>query len=262
MSGPLSETEVERFIEDGCVRLDGAFPRAVAHAGRAILWRDAGADPDDPATWTRQVVRLGMYADPPFREAAQDPRLQDAFDQLVGEGRWAPRVDLGTFPVRLPAPGEPGDDGWHIDTSFPPRDGDASDFFQWRANARSDGRALLMLFLFSDVGEEDAPTRIRLGSHQAMARRLAPHGVAGRSLAELAAEGFDDTAHLPLSLATGQAGDVWLCHPFLVHAAQAHRGKMPKFMAQPPLIPTRQFDLEHDRMPVVEAIRRGFLTRA
>ncbi len=28
---------------------------------------------------------------------------------------------------------------------------------------------------------------------------------------------------------------MYLCHPFLVHAAQAHRGRNPNFMAQPPL---------------------------
>lgn len=257
MSGPFTDAEVEAFIEGGCARLERAFPRDLAAAGRAILWRDVGASADDPATWTKPVVRLGIYADPPFRDAVNTPRLTAAFDQLVGVGCWRPRADLGTFPVRFPAAGRPGDDGWHIDTSFPPPDGDAGDFFQWRANVRSDGRALLMLFLFSDVGEDDAPTRIRLGSHQAMARRLAPYGEAGRSLRELADEGFDDTADLPVALATGQAGDVWLCHPLLVHAAQAHRGQIPKFMAQPPLIPARRFDLALDQAPVVEAIRRG-----
>ena len=40
-----------------------------------------------------------------------------------------------------------------------------ADFMSWRANIHSKGRALLMLFLFSDVSEQDAPTRIRVGSH-------------------------------------------------------------------------------------------------
>ena len=44
-------------------------------------------------------------------------------------------------------------------------DEDAPDFLSWRANIYSKGRALLMLFLFSDVGERDAPTLIRVGSH-------------------------------------------------------------------------------------------------
>jgi hypothetical protein len=38
-------------------------------------------------------------------------------------------------------------------------------------------------------------------------------------------------------LASGPAGTVYLCHPFLVHAAQPHRGTRPRFMAQPPLLP-------------------------
>ena len=164
---------------------------------------------------------------------------------------------LGTFPIRFPSDADPGDDGWHIDTSFPPPQGEVSDFFQWRANVRSKGRALLMLFLFSDVAEDEAPTRVRLGSHKTMARRLAPHGDEGLSLGQLAAEGFDDSADCPVALATGEAGDVWLCHPFLVHAAQGHLGKRVKFMAQPPLMPKRRFDLEMDQSPMLEAIRRG-----
>jgi hypothetical protein len=47
-------------------------------------------------------------------------------------------------------------------------------FMEWRANITSRGRALLMLFLFSDVGEMDALTRIRVGSHIDIARILAP----------------------------------------------------------------------------------------
>jgi hypothetical protein len=39
----------------------------------------------------------------------------------------------------------------------------------------------------------------------------------------------------PIALATGEAGTVYLCHPFLVHAAQHHRGLTPRFIAQPPL---------------------------
>ena len=40
-----------------------------------------------------------------------------------------------------------------------------------------------MLLLYSDVGEDDAPTRIRVGSHLQIARKLAPAGEAGLSLA-------------------------------------------------------------------------------
>jgi hypothetical protein len=141
---------------------------------------------------------------------------------------------MGTFPVRFPSTVDPGDAGWHIDVSF---GGDPADFMSWRANIHSKGRALLMLFLFSDVGERDAPTRIRVGSHAEIARQLAPAGEQGLSLGELAADGFATSAHRAEVTATGEAGTVYLCHPFLVHAAQPHRGKHPRFLAQPPLLP-------------------------
>jgi hypothetical protein len=83
---------------------------------------------------------------------------------------------LGTFPIRFPSTESPGDDGWHVDVSF---GSDSPDFKEWRANVKSSGRALLMLFLFSDVGSDDAPTRIRKGSHAVIARELLPYGVAG-----------------------------------------------------------------------------------
>lgn len=53
---------------------------------------------------------------------------------------------------------------------------------EWRANIHSKGRALLMLFLFSDVSDADAPTRIRVGSHLDIARTLAPAGEAGLTM--------------------------------------------------------------------------------
>ena len=230
----LDPAEIERFINDGFVRIDGAFPRALADEARAILWQATGCDPNDPATWTRPVIRLASFSQAPFVEAANTTRLHAAFDQLVGPGRWHRPAAMGTFPVRFPSPDDPGDAGWHIDTSFGI---DATDFMSWRANIHSKGRALLMLFLFSDVGERDAPTRIRVGSHLDIARQLAPAGEQGLTLRELAADGFAASAHCPVVLATGDAGTVYLCHPFLVHAAQPHHGEHPRFLAQPPLLP-------------------------
>jgi hypothetical protein len=95
-----------------------------------------------------------------------------------------------------------------------------------------------MLFLFSDVGERDAPTRIRVGSHLDIPRLLEPFGDAGLSVIELA-EKLDVTAKRAVALATGSAGTVYLCHPFLVHAAQPHHGATPRFLAQPPLLPAQ-----------------------
>jgi hypothetical protein len=252
----LTSTEVTTFIEQGFVRIEEAFPRELAAEARAILWRDTGCDPDDPSTWTKPVVRLAFHSEPPFVAAGNTPTLRRAFDQLVGPGRWVPRGNLGTFPIRFPSSEDPGDAGWHVDASFGVEN---PDFMSWRVNVSSKGRALLMLFLFSDVGSEDAATRIRAGSHLDIARLLAPAGEEGRTLGELARHGFEETAHCAEVLATGGAGTVYLCHPFLVHAAQPHRGTRPRFMAQPPLLPASgRLELtrpDGDYAPVEIAIR-------
>lgn len=253
----LCNTQIEQFIHEGYVKLEQAFPRELAEECRQILWLDTHCDPHNPSTWTQPVIRLGEYFQEPFQQAANTPQLLSAYDQLAGAGNWLPRMSLGSFPIRFPSQEEPNDTGWHVDASFPREN--ASNYFEWRININSRGRALLMLFLFSDVGEKDAPTRIRVGSHLDVAKILAPAGEAGLSFMELAQQlnGRDES---PEILATGQAGTVYLCHPFVVHAAQAHRGKEPKFMAQPPLLMRGEFNLQranHECCPVELAILQG-----
>jgi len=254
----LNQVHVDQFIHDGFVRIDNAFSAETALAGREILWRDTGCDPNDRATWTKPVIRLWDYPQEPFREAVNTPVLHRAFDTLVGKNRWVPRESLGTFPIRFPHPDDPNDTGWHVDSSFPPDPPVGNDYMRWRINVNSKGRALLMLFLFSDVGADDAPTRIRIGSHLEVARILAPAGEEGLSTMELAMKAEPATRGLKEVVATGDAGTVYLCHPFLLHAAQPHRGTMPRFLAQPPLMPRVPFELERadgDYSPVEKAIR-------
>ncbi|NEJ70441.1 phytanoyl-CoA dioxygenase [Rhizobium phaseoli] len=260
----LSAAQIEQFIEDGFIRIEDAFPGELAEEARAIMWRDIPFDAADPRTWTQPVVRLAGYGGGPFEKAANTPVLHSAFDQLIGKGRWEPRNGLGSFPVRFPHPDDPGDAGWHVDLSFPGVDSDdpneQRDFSAWRVNITSRGWALLMLFLFSDVGEEDAPTRIRVGSHKDIARLLAPAGEAGVAHLWLEHVGEDR----PLALATGPAGTVYLCHPFLIHAAQIHRGKERRFMAQPGLAPSEPLRLDREDgscSPVEMAIRRALQER-
>ena len=241
----LSDAQVERFIQEGFVRIDNAFPRDVAKECCALLWRETGCDPADPASWTRPVIRISHHDGEPFNKAVNTPGLHAAFDRLVGKGRWCPRHNIGGFPIRFPHPDDPGDTGWHIDG------------LEESFSLASEGRALVMLFLFSDVARFDAPTRIRIGSHRPMARRLAAGGDAGLPAKEVS-RAAKSLNILPEGLATGKAGTVYLCHPFLVHAAQRHRGTSPRFLAQPPLAPKVPFQLyreDSDYAPVEIAIR-------
>lgn len=256
---PLSKNgpdaaDIETFLRDGLLRLDAAVDADLARACRDHLWAQMGLSPDRPEGWTKPVIQIAWASAPPFVAAANTPRLHAAYDALAGPGRWLAPNGLGSFPIRFPHPTAPGDDGWHVDMSFGL---DAPDFLEWRVNVTSRGRALLMLFLLSDTGAADAPTRIRKGSHRIIARELLPHGAEGLSLRELASDGFASTAGCEEALATGPAGTVYLCHPFLVHAAQAHRGTAPRFLAQPALLPSGPFDPHLPPSPVQLAIRQA-----
>ena len=74
---------------------------------------------------------------------------------------------------------------------------------------------------------------------------------------ELAEDGLARPAECEEVPATGRAGTVYLCHPFVVHSAQTHRGMRPRFMAQPPLRPTGEFNPALPPSPVQVAIRQA-----
>ncbi|HET7016033.1 MAG TPA: phytanoyl-CoA dioxygenase family protein [Streptosporangiaceae bacterium] len=122
---------------------------------------------------------------------------------------------------------------------------------------RSRGRGLLALFLFTDVGPDDAPTRLVSGSHQYVPEFLAAYGEKGTgSDAEF---WRPSVLCRPVAHATGQAGDVFLCHPFIVHTATwPHNGAGPRMIAQPAVHVADGFALDgSDPSPVAQAIVAG-----
>lgn len=252
----MTNQEITQFIELGYVKIESAFTTEIAAECRAILWKAIQLKPDQPETWTQPVIRIGELGLEPFKNAVNTTILHQAFNQLAGDN-WVPRNTLGTFPIRFPSKIPAGDTGWHVDSSFP--GDDPHNYMKWRINVHSKGRALLMLFLFSDVTELDAPTIIREGSHLDVAKLLKEQGENGLSFMELAQK-LNDLPKREEKTATGPTGTVFLCHPFLVHAAQEHHGQNPKFMAQPSLGTKEAFNLnkpEDECCPIERAIILG-----
>lgn len=243
--------DVDQFICDGFVKISGAFDRELGLRCQQQLWAATGLDPADPAGWTESLVRVTAMATPEFTASANTDILTAAFDALVGPGDWRPRLGMGTFPLRFPSAEAPREAGWHVEASFHGTDGP-------RLSLRSRGRALLMLFLYSDVGPDDAPTAIRVGSHLAVPKVLARYGSDGAPWMSVCEQVVPATENCDVVSATGRIGDVYLCHPFVVHTGCAHRGTVPRFMAQPPLEPTGELDLDAEYpSPVTRAVLNG-----
>ena len=102
--------------------------------------------------------------------------------------------------------------------------------------------------LYSDVTTDHAPTRIRVSSHRDVPPLLVQCGEAGTSFVN-AVPADAAAQERPVVEATGDAGDAYLCNPFLVHSASwPHRGSRPRFMGQPAILHAPGMDgFEYDR---------------
>jgi hypothetical protein len=256
----LSRRDIAAFERDGVVVLRDAVPRRVAAACRSSIRHRLlarGIDPADPATWTEPVVQVPWPATAGFASAAGAPALTEAYDQLIGRGAWnqVPVVG-GTVLVRFPHRRSGRDTTWHVDGSFA-RDG------RFVTTMESPTRGFLCLILLSDVGPSDAPTELKVGSHRDVAPILAPFGAAGCGFLQVTASLPPSTFERPSMFATGRAGDVYLCHPFLVHRATGpHRGERPRVLAQPGMMLHRPFRLEGGRPRAVERALRAAVRAA
>ncbi|MDA0638872.1 phytanoyl-CoA dioxygenase family protein [Nonomuraea sp. MCN248] len=217
--------DTDRFVAEGFAKLEAAVPREVGDAARALVWRQIGLSPDEPDGWREPVVwAADVTGAGPFGEMMRSPRLRQALDEIAGVGGWVPRAALGNMPIRFPGKAEADDRGWHIDASVAMPDG------SWAVSGRPG--TMLLLVLLSEVGEDDAPTRIRIGSHRDAARALGERTLDPFEAGPLLAEA---SAGRPEAYATGLPGDMYLVHPLTVHAADEHRGTRPRFMSQGPV---------------------------
>ncbi len=219
---------LDAFMSDGYVKVEQAAPRSVADAARNMLWQQLGLSPDEPDGWSAPVRWASdLTGQGPFGELARSTALAAVLDQICGTGGWQPRGSLGNIPVRFPVSPPVDDRGWHIDANTPQPDG------SWVVTGRP--HTVLLLTLLSDVGADDAPTRIRVGSHRDVARVLGTDPLSFEDMGRVVDEA---SAARPVVHATGRPGDMYVVHPFTVHAADVHRGATPRFMAQSPVVLT------------------------
>ncbi|MFD1930918.1 phytanoyl-CoA dioxygenase family protein [Nonomuraea mangrovi] len=230
-------------MKQGFVKVRAAAPE-VGLAAQELLWKQIGLSPDAPEGWTQPVVwAADMTGQGPFGQIIGSPELARALDEVCGRGGWQPLGSCGNIPIRFPNLPPADDRGWHIDLNVMTEDGG------WAVSGRS--TTLLLLILFSEVGPDDAPTRIRVGSQRdalpALGDGTYDHVSAGQ-LVETA------SAERPLAHATGLPGEVYVVHPLTVHAAQEHLGSRPRFMAQAPVFLSAPLDPAADT-PLARAVR-------
>lgn len=250
----LTEAQVEQFLTRGHVVIRNAFSREQAEEWSAQTFARLGYDPDDRQTWEQSRIHMPTH----HRLEVKDfsPKAWGAICDLCGgEERikqpcaWGDGfiVNLGSpEDDRLWEPPTPAVPGWHKD----------GDFFRHFLDSPEQG--LLTIILWSDVHPRGGATFIARDSVPVVARFLREHpeGVlpGNFDFKGLIAQCSD------FAEATGEAGDVYLIHPFVLHASSRNALRLPRLITNPAVHLSEPMNLdrpEGNYSPVEEAILRG-----
>lgn len=248
----LTPEQQEQFLAEGHIVIKGAFPRE-----DSLQWvRDecarAGYDVDAPQTWRKGYERMELSRREPLADYA--PRAwQASCDLMGGEDRVKNKPVISLFamnfkqgadtPYQPPSALSPGwhKDGWHF-----------------RHFLDSPEQGLLGIPLFTDVLPQGGATFLAVDSVPAVARFLAAHPEG------VGPDDFDTKALLTecrdFREATGEAGDVYLLHPYMLHAVGQNCLQRPRaitnlcYELREPMTLNRAND---DYSPAEAAILRG-----
>lgn len=266
----LTDEQVEQFLSRGHVLVRGCFTREAAARYTGSVWTRLGYDEHTPSTWVEPSVHMPHHRTIDVRTFA--PKAWQAMCELIGgEERIAlPYVWNDAFIVNLWEggdrpwqPASPASPGWHKD----------GDFFRHFLDSPEQG--LLTLVLWTDVRQFGGATFVAADSVGPVARFLADHpeGVYPPKLALEIPQGTREGPD-PVILAydeligqchdfveaTGEVGDVYLLHPFVLHAKAQNVLRVPRIITNPPLTlaePMRFHRPDGDYSLVERAVLRG-----
>ena len=273
----LSRDDARHFVERGYVVVRDAFPRELAAEVRTQAWTELrqrhGVDPDDPTTWYQSFMGWFVgYArtqgsDRRYRLKTCAPRAFGAQADAIGGARRLPGDgealawrDSAIANMGLPdgpawEPPSPRQRGWH------------KDGWHFRHFLDSPEQGLLTVPIFSDILPRSGGTFIARDSVAPVARLLAaneaglhPDSVQGGGylipgLIEQCAE-FEEL--------TGNAGDMVLLHPYILHRVSVNPSVRPRFIANAALVLSEpmRFDREPgDRYSLTELVVLRALAR-
>lgn len=265
------DLDLDQFASHGYLRLPGALDGdLVADWAQSALprLRDrpfelkdavppaqtlATIDPDDPATWRWRRATLRGADRARIAEVAPDV-LATVGALVGGVDRVATRHITDylimafpqrglrrLLPARLPNPRR---GSWHLDDPGP-----AMRLTGWR-------NAILLIVLFSDIDPGGGGPVLACDSPAHVARLLA--GSDGVDFVDRTATREIVSRCSRIEEVTGRAGDVLVCHPFLLHCPSANRSRRLRVLANPMLQVVDELDFANGTSPL-EQVTRGWL---
>ena len=246
----LTRAEAAHFVEHGHVVIKAAFPKEMADFACESAWTELeanyGVERTDPATWdgvstgrgrmrgyvrTRGTgARFLLETHAPRAFAAQADVVGGA-DRLPNSGKALSWGDAVVGNLRVPdgpawQPPAARQPGWH------------KDGHHFRHFINSPEQGLLTVPIYTDILPRSGGTFIACDSIAPVARLLAqcpagvhPDGTQAGYLIPGLIEQCSDFAEL-----TGEAGDVVLVHPYMLHRVSVNPSNRPRFIANMPVV--------------------------
>lgn len=262
----LTDSQLQQFFDKGYVVLKDCLNQEIAQHWIDRAYTRLGYRPDDPSTWTKDILWMDHAHQLPVGQVA--PRAWAAILELIGgEERLETQV-MGIESAHFTTinswvwsdafivnfhrgAGQPWQapsakaGGWHKDGSY------------FRHFLTSREQALLPIVLWSDMHHQGGATFIAPDSVRVMARFLADHP-------EGVAPGEFDFPGLiaqctQFEEVTGDAGDVILIHPFMLHASSNNVIGKPRFMSNPPVVLKEPLNLNRENPADFSPLERATL---
>ncbi|KAK0938134.1 hypothetical protein LTR48_000141 [Friedmanniomyces endolithicus] len=247
----LTEAQKEFWLEHGYVKIPQCFTREASDAFTHSIWARLGADPADKSTWPTEKINMPGHTVVSCKDFA--PKAWAAMCELVGgEDKVADFCKdwkdgfIPNFGKPEYSPDDELDlrtlDNWHND----------GDWFVHFLD--SPEQALLVIPLFSDIKPKGGGTVLCTDGVGLVARLL--HEQTNGCLPNLMPRGTPDlpkdhpdrrriwnswvrdpslTRDESFCEATGEIGDVYLLHPFMLHSASRNLRREVRIITNPPV---------------------------
>ncbi|KAJ6010099.1 hypothetical protein N7522_005115 [Penicillium canescens] len=244
----LTEEQKQHWLDYGFIKVPRCFTREAAAEFTSSVWTRLGVSPDDKTTWTQEKVNMPGHTMISVESFA--PKAWHAICELVGG---ADRVADWCKDWK---------DGWIVNMGKPeynPEDAlDLRSLNDWHNDGDwfvhfldSPEQALLVIPLFSDIKSKGGGTAICTDGIGLVAQYLYDHpegtwpSLASHNVPNTPSEGpnlWTEWAHSSTHTkndsfheVTGEVGDVFLLHPFMLHSASRNLRRDVRIITNPPV---------------------------
>jgi hypothetical protein len=225
----ITDEQAEQFLQRGFILLHDCFTRETAEQWISRAWRRLEYDPNNPATWVKPRVQM-PNANRVTWEEFSPKAWAAAADLAGGRDRLEQPCHIAdgfviNFGIRKDQPWQdpsPTSPGWHKD----------GDFFRHFLDSPEQG--LLTLAYWTDVEPRGGGTFVACDSVGPVARYLAAHPE-GTVLHEFGFGSLVKECKDFMDTTPCRVGDIYLLHPFILHAGSQNLSGKPRFLTNHPI---------------------------